>query len=103
MVGARLLAVTQDVHRPLIPAQRGTKALMDALELQGVVRERASAPLPPRGRRDRLDVVDIEALTVTSSARPRWLMVVLVSESVLAVIAVAVLIAYLVIEGPTPG
>ncbi len=102
MVGARLLAVTQDVRRPVVPAQRGTKALMDALELQGVVRDRASAPLPPRGRRDPLDVVDVDQPTITRSARRRWLMVVLTVESVLAVIAVAVLVAYLVIEGPTP-
>jgi hypothetical protein len=95
--------VTQDVRRPVIPAQRATEALRHALELQGVVRERASAPLPPRGRRDPLDVVDLEHRTVTRPERPRWLMVVLTVESVLAVIAVAVLIAYLVIEGPTPG
>jgi len=97
----RIAAVTQDIERPEAAAGRGSQALTEALQLQVAARERSAAPQHKHGKRRKGDVVDIEQGTITRPRRRRLLMVLLVLEAVVAVIAVAVLIAYLVLEGDT--
>ena len=94
-------AVTEQAHRHEIEEPRGSDALSEALQLQEVVRRRSTETGKRRGKRRKGAVVDLEARTITKSGRRRWLMVLLLVESIIAVIAVGVLIAYLLLEGDT--
>jgi hypothetical protein len=79
--------------------QRGSHALAEALQLQEAARQRTAATGKRRGKRRKGRVIDLDEMTMSTPKPYRWLKVVLLIESVIAVIAVGVLIAYLWFEG----
>ena len=81
--------------------QRGTQALVEALQLQHLAQERITDPASRRGKRRKGDVIDLETRQVVRSRRRRIFMILLAVEAIVAVVAVAVLVAYLVLEGET--
>lgn len=79
--------------------QRGSSALAESLHLQQAVRDREKAQQRQRGRRRKGKIIDLEQRTAIQPHRRRVLFVILTFESVIAVIAVGVLVAYLWLEG----
>ena len=101
------LVTEQQVDRPEgvepvadVPQQPGSQALADSLQLQRAAQKRAMAATG-RGRRRKGDVIDLDQMTVVRTRRRRIFMTLLVVEAVVAVICVAVLVAYLYFEGET--
>src|SRR5829696_10233537 len=83
------------------PQQRGSQALSDSLQLQRAAQKRAIAAATGRGLRRKGEVIDLDLKTSTLKAtrRRRIFMTLLVVEAIVAVIAVAVLIAYVLLQG----
>ena len=80
--------------------QDGGHVLADSLQLQRTTAERLVAPHPNgHGRRRKGEVIDLETRTFIKPKRRRALMAVLIVETVIAVIAVGVLVAYLLADG----
>ena len=75
--------------------ENGEHALADALKLQHSTQQRILAPGSKRGRRRKGQVIDLDNRTVVRSGRRRWLMALLVVEALVAAVAVAVFVIYL--------
>ena len=97
--GATVWLVTAQVQRPGGDERRGSQALADSLQLQRAAQERTQGPTPKRGKRRKGDVIDLEQRLVVRARRRRIFMILLTLEAIVAAIAVAVLVAYLLLQG----
>ena len=79
--------------------QRGGHALQEALHLQQMARENAEPGSKRSGRRRRGKVIDLDRRIVVNKRRHRLFMTLLWIEGFIATVAIAVLVAYLLLEG----
>lgn len=91
--------MTDQAQSPAGDERRGSQALAESLELQRAVQVRAQGPAPKHGRRRKGPVIDLDQRAVVRSRRRRVFMTLLVIEGLVAVIAVAVLVAYVLLQG----
>lgn len=95
----RLSGVTEQIRRHQDDQRPGSRALAESLHLQESVRDRDRVAQKQRGRRRKGTVIDLDQRALIKPRGRRMLFAILVIESIIAVIAVAVLIAYLWFEG----
>ena len=93
--------MTDRIHRHAGDERRGSQALAESLHLQQSIRDRERAVQKKRGRRRKGPVIDLDERTVVRPRGRRMLFVILTVESIIAVLAVCVLVAYLWFEGDT--
>jgi hypothetical protein len=97
-------SVTQQDHRlhELQVQQHGDEALTESLRLQRTVRERFASRNGRRGKRRKVDVIDLDApLVVVRRRTSRLLVFFFWVEVVVAVIAVSVLAVYTYVQRDT--
>ncbi len=80
-------------------SRRGGHALEEALHLQQMARENAQPGSKRAGRRRRGEVIDLDRRIVVNKRRHRLFMVLLWIEGFIAAAAIAVLVAYMLLEG----
>ena len=96
---ATVALVTAQAQRPDGDERRGSQALAESLQLQRAAQERAHSPAPKRGKRRKGDVIDLDQRSLIRSRRRRIFMSLLIVEAIVAIIAVAVFVSYVYLQG----
>ena len=74
---------------------RGSQALADSLRLQRSAQQRAMSKETRGGRRRKGEVVDLDQRTISRNRRRRILLTALLLEALIAAVALAVFVVYL--------